>query len=315
MKILNLVYPEQSDIKYKISSFPDGQHQVDINLETVDFDTTMDYIPYIDWSKEIQIKSRLNNWIDLEIIACTVASLKEIGYKRIHLYIPYVVGARSDRKFTNGGNNYLKHVICPALNHLGLESITVIDPHSDCLEMGINNYKKIDNYNLITWSLGKIYNTPPHLARDMNNFIFASPDAGASKKIFKVAEKLGYKEDIIICGKDRDENGKLTRTIVPILPYTEKDIIIIDDICDGGRTFINIVEEIRKTEGFNGKIYLITTHGIFSAGFKELSKYFDGIYCTNSYQDKEDIEIKFGLTATIKYVINNVHFLNIFEND
>jgi len=37
MKILNLVYPEQSDIKYKISSFPDGQHQVDINLETVDF--------------------------------------------------------------------------------------------------------------------------------------------------------------------------------------------------------------------------------------------------------------------------------------
>ena len=34
-----------------------------------------------------------------------------------------------------------------------------------------------------------------------------------------------------------------------------------------------------------GKIYLIITHGIFSKGFEELSKYFDGIYCTNSYSE------------------------------
>lgn len=310
MQIINLVDLDKSDIKYKISPFPDGQHQVDIDLTTVNFDITMEGISYIDWSKEIQIKSRLNNWIDLEIIACTVASLKEIGYKRIHLYIPYVVGARSDRKFGNGGNNYLKNVICPALNHLELESITVLDPHSDCLEMGIKNYKKIDNYELITWSLGKIYPQNP-ITRN-RNFIFVSSDAGASKKIFKVAEKLGYKGDILICGKDRDENGKLTRTIVPSLPNFEKDIIILDDIIDGGRTFINIAKEIKNIEEFNGKIYLIITHGIFSAGFKELSQYFDGIYCTNSYQDKDDIEFKFGESITNKFIENNVHFLNIF---
>ena len=34
-----------------------------------------------------------------------------------------------------------------------------------------------------------------------------------------------------------------------------------------------------------GKTYLIVTHGIFSAGFEELYKHFDGIYCTNSYSD------------------------------
>lgn len=28
MKILNLVYPEKSDIKYKVNKFPDGQQQV-----------------------------------------------------------------------------------------------------------------------------------------------------------------------------------------------------------------------------------------------------------------------------------------------
>ena len=32
-------------------------------------------------------------------------------------------------------------------------------------------------------------------------------------------------------------------------------------------------------------IYLIVTHGIFSAGFKTLFEYFEGIYCTNSIDD------------------------------
>lgn len=68
----------------------------------------------------------------------------------------------------------------------------------------------------------------------------------------------------------------------------EKDFIIIDDICDGGATFINIASKIKEYyKGFKyePKIYLIVTHGIFSKGFKELSEYFDGIYCTNSYKN------------------------------
>lgn len=33
-------------------------------------------------------------------------------------------------------------------------------------------------------------------------------------------------------------------------------------------------------------------NGIFSKGFNELSKYFDAIYCTNSYQDMRLIKDK-----------------------
>jgi ribose-phosphate pyrophosphokinase len=67
-----------------------------------------------------------------------------------------------------------------------------------------------------------------------------------------------------------------------------KDYIIIDDIIDGGQTFINIAKEL-KSKPLKGKIYLIVTHGIFSKGFAELSQYFDGIYCTNSYSDIENL--------------------------
>jgi ribose-phosphate pyrophosphokinase len=65
-----------------------------------------------------------------------------------------------------------------------------------------------------------------------------------------------------------------------------KDFVIIDDICDGGATFIGIAEAIhnfrKDYKCIFGKIDLIVTHGVFSKGFTELTKCIDNIYCTNS---------------------------------
>ena len=65
--------------------------------------------------------------------------------------------------------------------------------------------------------------------------------------------------------------------------------VIIDDICDGGRTFNELAKSI-KLQRADAKIYLVVTHGIFSAGFKELTKYFEHIYTTNSHRDVADDE-------------------------
>lgn len=275
MKILNLVDESKSEIKYKISKFPDGQQN--IVIESGKWNYTDNIV--------VQIKSRLNNWLDLELITCAVASLRELGVEQIHLYTPYIVGARSDRKFEEGGDNYLKDVICPIINSLNFKTVNCVDPHSDVLEACIKGFRKASNLNLVKFALNNLY--PCTWDTSQDNFILISPDAGASKKIYKLAEQIGYKGEIITCSKDRDENGKLTKTIVPQLPEKlyKKDCIIIDDICDGGATFINIAKELKKDSNC-GKIYLIVTHGIFSKGFEELNKYFDGIYCTNSYNDQ-----------------------------
>ena len=296
MKTLNLIDLDKSGIKYKISKFPDGQQNITINstVEVGDYESV--------WFENIkkhsiQIKSRLNNFLDLELIICAVASLRELGVEEIHLYTPYIMGARSDRKFEEGGNNYLKDVICPIINSLEFNSVTCIDPHSDCLEMGIKRFKKESNEQLIEFAIrGNIKPNDPS-----KDIILISPDAGASKKIYKLAEQIGYKGDIITCSKHRDTNGKLTKTVVPLteddgsgysMQYkdrcSEKDFIIIDDICDGGATFINIAKNIKEQiSHYEGKIYLVVTHGIFSKGLEELGEYFNGIYCTNSYQDYE----------------------------
>jgi ribose-phosphate pyrophosphokinase len=286
MKILNLINKDASDIKYQVYPFPDGQQQIVINSTVIESSAGEEWATDINIHK-ILIKSRLNDFKDLELIVCVTKSLRKLGVKEIHLYTPYFLGSRSDRQFEEGSCNYLKDVICPIINSLEFESVTVLDPHSDVLEACLNNFKKISNYNLISFALDNLY--PKSYSQ--KEYILVSPDAGASKKIYKLAEQIGYKGDIITCSKDRNENGKLTKTVVPIPEhYDNQDLIIIDDICDGGTTFINISKELEELRNSNiwenpPKLYLIVTHGIFSKGFEELSKYFDGIYCTNSYKD------------------------------
>jgi len=105
MKILDLTNLEKSDIKYEISRFPDGQQQV--QFEKIQIGILKGYAGFTinSYKIPVQIKARLNNFKDLELIACTVASLRNLGVKEIHLYTPYFLGSRSDRKFEEGSNN------------------------------------------------------------------------------------------------------------------------------------------------------------------------------------------------------------------
>lgn len=314
MKILNLTNLETSEIKYEVSKFPDGQQQVTIK----DFESGDNF----KWKQEllaypVTIKSRLNSFMDLELIVCAKKALDVLGFNNINLYVPYFLGSRSDRQFEIGSNNYLKDVICPIINSLKFDSITVIDPHSDILEACLNNFKKEDNSNLVNFAFHSIFNSNlGYSTEDLyKNKIIISPDAGANKKIYKLAEQIEFKGDIVTCSKSRGVDGKLTKTVVPYSKLLDfKDVVIIDDICDGGATFINIVKEINKLEEKYSdkpriKKYLIVTHGIFSKGFKDLSKYFDGIYCTNSYRDIEE----YIWDGDKKGIPTRVKQLNIFK--
>jgi ribose-phosphate pyrophosphokinase len=266
-KKLNLTDITSSDIKYKISKFPDGQQTVDIE--------------WVGNTDSVVINSRMNSFLDVELIVCANQALKNAGVKNVGLHVPYFLGARSDRKFQEGGSNYLKQVICPIINSQNFFTVIVLDPHSDVLEACLNNYEKIDNHLLVKHALTLIDNK--NGARD--RVCLVSPDAGAYKKIFDVAKKFDINK-VITATKVRDlKTGQILHTEVPLQDLNE-DIkyVIVDDICDGGRTFTEIAKAIR-TQVPNARIYLVVTHGIFSAGFEELEKYFERIYTTNSYKD------------------------------
>ncbi len=274
MRTLNLANPEKTEILYEHSKYPDGQQSIRIT-------DTLNMVGD-GYSLPVKISSRLNNFLDLEAIICANQSLRETGFKEVHIYIPYFLGARSDRKFMEGSCNYLKTVICPIINVQNFASVTVIDPHSNVLEMGLNNFRKIDNTVLVRWALEQIDNRNDAQER----IVLVSPDSGSLEKIYHVA-KIFRLEKVIVASKHRDiHSGKILGTFVPSLKEQncaepEQQYVIIDDICDGGRTFIELAKAIRLQRA-DAKIYLIVTHGIFSAGFGELNNHFEKIFCTDS---------------------------------
>jgi ribose-phosphate pyrophosphokinase len=295
-EVLNLVNPNDSlSFKYEVSKFPDGQQSLRLIEDGYNTFHSLKENP-----QGITIKSHLNNFRDLEIIICATQALKEVGVNRIRLYIPYCVGARSDRKFMEGGINYVKHVIAPIINSQGYERVTILDPHSDVLEACINNFVKVDNVELAQFAFKDYFISKGFETWSVNNFEkvrLVSPDAGALKKVFHVADSFGYKNDIVIASKHRNlETGKIDFTDVPLNNTSPTDdFFIFDDICDGGRTFIEIAKVIhshvwRNDEYFKGKIYLVVTHGIFSAGYAQLGEYFETIYTTNSVKDVGETE-------------------------
>ena len=272
-KKLNLADRSTSDIEYKISKFPDGQQTVDIE--------------WVGNVESVIINSRMNSFQDVELIVCANQALKNAGVKNVGLYVPYFLGARSDRKFGSGGSNYLKQVICPIINSQNFFTVIVLDPHSDVLEACLNNYEKIDNHLLVKQALTLIDNKNDARER----VCLVSPDAGAYKKIFDVAKKFDINR-IITATKVRDlKTGKILHTDVPT-PDMHNDIkyVIVDDICDGGRTFTEIAKAIKALRP-TAKLYLVVTHGIFSGGFEALGEYFECIYTTNSVKEQEDTDL------------------------
>jgi len=225
MVTLDLTSLENSNIKYKISKFPDGQQSITLDKPQITQRMSM-----------ILLKSRLNSFKDLELIITANQCLREFGIEDVNLYVPYFLGGRSDRKFGEGQTNYLKNVICPIINSQKFNKVVVMDPHSDVLEACLDNFVKIGNFELVQFALDSIND---------KNLTLISPDAGALKKIFDVAAKFQI-ENVVTASKVRDmKTGDIIRTELPTMNLDGiNHIVIIDDICDGGRTFVELARAI-----------------------------------------------------------------------
>lgn len=278
---LNLANPSISQVRVKTTKFPDGQQSM--TIIDASLIVSAEHNGY-----GIRIASHLNSFEDLELIILANRSIKEIASDiKVQLYVPYFLGARSDRKFGEGSVNYIKEVISPIINAQDFDRVTVLDPHSDVLEACINKFRKISNLDLVEFALGKVYGLG--FKSEYSRFALVSPDGGSLKKVYDLAEALHYHNQIVIASKHRDlQTGKIVSTEVHLTDEQKPlDMIIVDDICDGGRTFVELSKALRAA-GATGKIYLIITHGIFSAGLKALNPYFDGVFSTNSVVDMND---------------------------
>ena len=109
--------------------------------------------------------------------------------------------------------------------------------------------------------------------------VVVAPDAGAEKRAANVARCLNL--PLCRAWKNRDlQTGNITGFGFGELPNKEKiRALIVDDICDGGGTFVGLAQILKEKVS---SLDLFVTHGIFSKGTKELKKYFNKIYTTDS---------------------------------
>jgi ribose-phosphate pyrophosphokinase len=225
-------------------------------------------------AEEVMISARLNNSDDVMKLLLAADALRRNGSKNISVLIPYLPYARQDRVMVGGEPLSIK-VMCNLINSCGFDKVYIFDVHSEV------SLALLDNCELITnSSLAK------QVLHDQTDYLLVSPDAGALKKIYKLAEALQYTSDIVLCNKVRDvSNGKIKQITVDQDDLEGKDCFIIDDICDGGATFIGVAKELKKRKA--GKVSLIVSHGIMSHGETELAEWIDHIYTTDSIKDNE----------------------------
>ncbi len=62
--------------------------------------------------------------------------------------------------------------------------------------------------------------------------------------------------------------------------------LVVDDICDGGGTFLGLADKFWKQTSIS-TLDLYVTHGIFSKGVRELLRMYHNVYSTDSYCRRE----------------------------
>lgn len=302
MKYLNLSegfnpYEAKSSdiIKFEAFTFSGGEPHIKIEY---DWDKVHDELVG-DKLMNVRITHRIHSFNDLGLLCAAVDALRALyPIQDLYLFLPYFPGARQDRRMVDGEPLTVK-IYADIINSLNFDVVEILDSHSDVAPALLNNCVAHKNHEFVE----EVYK---HIDSEFTDSLLEfsyliSPDAGSNKKIIGLAKSLqrdfNANASIVKCDKERDvTTGKITSFEVYAKDLKEAPCIIVDDICDGGGTFLGLAKALKSKNA--GDLYLVVTHGIFSKGFDELDNYFKRIYTTDSFKGQrgaKTIELKLDL--------------------
>jgi ribose-phosphate pyrophosphokinase len=169
------------------------------------------------------------------------------------LHMPFLPYGRQDKPVGND-RTFSLHLFGRLLRMCEFTEVSTIDAHSNLLHYYV-----------------KLINLHPQSAID--NAISATgatticyPDSGAHDRYSDAIQG-----EPLVLGKVRDQStGNITGIELVSGEVRPNDsILIVDDICDGGRTFIEACKLIKSIEP-TARVHLYVSHGIFSKGLDVL---------------------------------------------
>lgn len=236
------------------------------------------------WATGIQIKAIIKSSDDILALVMLTDALRRRYDLPIKLSMPYIPYARQDRVCNEGEALSIK-VFADLINSQNYTEVEVVDPHSDVAPALLNRCKVIPVEDLIKKHMGEFIDKFDDEFSPPSDLFFICPDGGAIKKLATINQFYPVVKTIQGNKVRNTKSGKILETTLSRADFQDRPSLIIDDICDGGRTFIELAKLIKQRNG--GKIYLWVTHGIFSKGLGVFHGLIDHIYTTDSYCELE----------------------------
>lgn len=255
---------EVTGVEYSVFKFPAGEVQVTL---------TSILVPS---GCELTITGSVTSSDNIMELLMVVDALRRDGFDDLYLIMPYCAYSRQDR-VCNRGESFSLKVFTNLINSCEFKGIITYDNHSD----------------VTTALLDNCSDAPVHMILQDQDVLdvtkydaVVSPDAGANKKVFKCAQMFNV--PMIRADKVRNtRTGAIMGTDVYVQAEDIKDtrILIIDDICEGGRTFIELAKALKTIEP-TVTIDLFVTHGFFSKGMEGLQEAgISQLYTTDSVRE------------------------------
>lgn len=181
----------------------------------------------------------------------------------VTLYMPYLPHARMDR-VKNFDEVFTLKYFCEFINSLGFKEVIIRDPHSNIGVVLLDRVTAYDNSNYIFDAISIIEDEISNGASSINSYTnyikdklaLFYPDEGAMKRYTEQSINIPFAFGI----KNRHwRTGEiLGLKIVNEENVIGRDVLIVDDICSRGGTFIASAKALKEAGAKD--IYLLVTH-------------------------------------------------------
>ena len=213
----------------------------------------------------------------------TIGSIREYYMGRpCRLYIPYLPHARMDR-VKNEEDVFTLKAFARYINALNFSVVYVWDAHSSVGPALIDRCVDVPAQNYIEEAIKK-------LSYAKGNLCLFFPDEGAQQRYGTMfpdyPQAFGIK-------KRNWETGKIEGyMIVGEEVVKNKEVLIIDDICSYGNTFIKAAEALDKAGASGVNLYITHCEDAISKGDVFKCAIIDNIFTTNSLVRSEETNSK-----------------------
>jgi len=293
--MINCIVQTPDGERYNLPMLPSFTFSGGEPFVRMDFSLVADIPPFVSDAVRIIVATRIQSCEELIKLGLVVNAIDNhfkgtlIEY---HICIPYLFMSRQDRVVhegdPNGAEFMANYLSSMTENALG---IFTLDVHSG------RNIKAFQDYatHISDFTRLELFSAGKDFKRFKGYDIIVAPDAGAAQENALIAEHNGSK--LVTFEKVRDtRSGEITgmRMINASAADVEgKRCLIVDDICDGGRTFIEAGSVLKKAGSKEVDLYV--THGIFSKGFDVFDGCIDNIFTTDAF--RPDIPIPSNVTV------------------